>query len=141
MGSMLQTPGRVAVERLIRRARLELDQADATTDERTRFLHAHMAGIRAATAVTELLPRQRPGGRRRMASVWEQLAATGEPWDSWAARLGAGASLRAAIEAGRAEVVHAEVAEGAVQLAAAFLLAVEELVSDDRLARSPAMAS
>jgi hypothetical protein len=140
MGSMTRTPAQVAVDRLLRRARAELDQADAQGDERMRFLHAHMAGIRAGAAVVELLPRLRPAGRRRMTSVWEQLAATGEPWDTWAARLGAGASLRAAIEAGRVDALDGEVAEAAVQLADAFLAAVTELAADGA-PRTPALAS
>jgi len=105
---------------LLGRARLELDAADASPDPQMRFLHAHMAAIRAAAAVLAV------GGasarrRRRVLSVWEQLAERGEHWESWAALFAAGAPTRAAIEAGRADELDDRVADAGVSAAESFL--------------------
>lgn len=112
--------GAAHAQQLLRRARLEVDAADASDDPQMRFLHAHMAAIRAAAAVLALegVPSRR---RRRVLSVWEQLAERGEAWESWAALFAAGAPVRAAIEAGRAERLESGVADAAVSAVEEFL--------------------
>lgn len=110
-------------QQLIRRARLELDGADATTDPAMRFLHAHMAAIRGASAVLALgalVPRR----RGRLRSVWEQLADAGQEWGAWAARFEAGAQIRAAIDADRIGDLDATVVDDAVWAADEFLAQV-----------------
>ncbi|GAB2595879.1 SAV_6107 family HEPN domain-containing protein [Pseudactinotalea suaedae] len=110
-------------QQLIRRARLELDAADASTDPAMRFLHAHMAAIRGASAVLALgavVPRR----RGRLRSVWEQLADAGQEWGAWAARFEAGAQIRAAIDADRIGDLDATVADDAVWAADEFVAQV-----------------
>lgn len=97
---------------LLRRAQLELDAADETQDPQMRFLHAHMAAIRAASAVLAIdAP---PRRRRRVQSVWEQLSEVGSEWERWAATFAAAAPVRAAIEAGRLTELEPRIAEAAV---------------------------
>lgn len=110
-------------QQLIRRARLELDSADLAADPSARFLHAHMAAIRGASAVLALggvAPRR----RGRLRSVWEQLTDAGAQWEPWAARFEASARVRAAIEAGRLGDLDPAVADEAVQAADAFVALV-----------------
>jgi hypothetical protein len=112
--------GHPVAAQLLRRARAELDAADTSADAQMRFLHAHMAAIRSASAVLALGEGPAPR-RRRVLSVWEQLAAVGPEWESWAALFAAGAPIRAAIEAGRSEDLEPGVAEAAVLAAEAFV--------------------
>ncbi len=85
-----------------------------------RFLHAHMAAIRSASAVLAL---RALGSRRRgrPRSVWEQLADAGEEWERWAARFEVAAQLRAAIDAGRIGELDGAVADDAVWAADEFV--------------------
>lgn len=98
---------------LLRRAQLELDAADESTDPQMRFLHAHMAAIRSASAVLALGAGS-PRRRRRVLSVWEQLAEAGPEWERWAATFAAGAPVRAAIDAGRLTELEDRVAAAAL---------------------------
>ena len=114
-------------QQLLRRAHLELDSADGVTDPAMRFLHAHMAAIRGASAVLALgavVPRR----RGRLRSVWEQLADAGPEWEAWAARFEAGARVRAAIEAGRITDLAPELADQSVAFADQFVSQVAEAV-------------
>lgn len=125
------------VDQLLRRARLELDAADSTSDPAMRFLHAHMAAIRGASAVLALgalVSRRR--GRPR--SVWEQLADAGEEWERWAARFEVGAQVRAAIEADRIGDLDAAVADDAVWAADEFVALVAAAARTDRHGRTAA---
>lgn len=140
--SRASAPNPVA-QQLIRRARLELDGADATSDPAMRFLHAHMAAIRGASAVLALgsvVPRR----RGRLRSVWEQLADAGVEWESWAARFEAGAQVRAAIDADRIGDLEVAVADDAVWAADEFLAQVAAAArtsGSESSARASAIAS
>jgi hypothetical protein len=127
-------------EQLLRRARAELDCAYESHDPSMRFLHAHMAAIRSASAV---LAMNGPGPRRRgrVLSVWEQLSDAGEQWQGWAAAFAAGASIRAGIESGRVNVVDADQALLTLEHAEAFREEVAGVVRASRSAATPAMAS
>src|SRR5699024_9668941 len=62
-------------ERLMLRAEAELNQVTADHPPESAFLHAHMAALRAAAAVVEVAGPMTAGrARRRVRSVWEQLA-------------------------------------------------------------------
>lgn len=126
-------------EQLLRRARLELDGADSTSDPAMRFLHAHMAAIRGASAVLALSG-QVSRRRSRLRSAWEQLADAGAEWEAWAARFQASAHVRAAIEAGRIGELDAAVADDAVWAADEFLAQVTAAVHEqaDRRPRAAA---
>lgn len=117
--------GQPVARQLLRRARAELDAAHTTTDPQMRFLHAHMSAIRSASAVLALGAGAVPRRRRRVVSVWEQLAEAGPEWESWAALFAAGAPVRAAIESGRSADLDPRVAEAAVTAAEAFADEVE----------------
>ncbi|MBK5247815.1 MAG: hypothetical protein JJE50_00070 [Actinomycetales bacterium] len=96
--------GNAIAGQLVRRAHAELDQIGSVSDERTAFLHAHMAALRAAAAVLALTPAVASRTRRRrraVLSVWEQLAEAGPQWESWADFFAAGAPIRAAIDSDR----------------------------------------
>lgn len=109
-----------AARQLLRRAGLELDAAAASDDPQMTFLHAHMAAIRAASAVLALTVATAPARRRRVLSVWEQLADAGSEWVPWAAQFAAAAPMRAAIEAGRVASLPEHVAAEALDAAGAF---------------------
>ncbi len=94
-----------AVARLLGLADAELAQAAATTDPDERFRHAHLAALRSAAAVVEL--HGRPGPRTGARTVWEMLARVEPTLASWSVYFASGAPLRAALDAGRSEVVDA----------------------------------
>lgn len=128
--------GSAVARQLVRRSRLELDAALAGADPQMRFLHAHMAAIRAAAAVLALGAGS-PRRRRRVVSVWEQLAEAGEPWQTWASLFAAGAPVRAAIESGRAADLPGAAADAAVSAVEGFLEEVEAAIRVGDLAAAP----
>jgi hypothetical protein len=87
------------VRRLLARADAELVAATVATDAAERFVHAHLAALRAAAAVVEL--RGRPSPRSGARSVWEMLARVEPDLASWSGYFASGARLRAAVDAGR----------------------------------------
>ncbi|MFV0254410.1 MAG: SAV_6107 family HEPN domain-containing protein [Beutenbergiaceae bacterium] len=89
----------VAVRKLLARADAELDAAAVASSGAMQYLHAHMAAIRTAAALLTMSAAA-TARRRRLTSVWDQLADAGPQWQRWAARFAAGAPTRAAIEAG-----------------------------------------
>ncbi|TDE90807.1 colicin transporter [Occultella glacieicola] len=118
-------------EQLLRRAQAELDEVGAGTGARFTFLHAHMAGLRAAAAVVAVgsggagLPARR---RHAVRSVWEQLAEAGEQWQPWAVYFAGGAPIRAAIDSDRDVSLSVERAQEAFEAATEFLgLAAEHV--------------
>src|SRR5699024_6357791 len=57
------------------------NQVTADCAPEAAFLHAHMAALRAAAAVVEVAGPMTAGrARRRVRSVWEQLAEVPESW-------------------------------------------------------------
>lgn len=95
------TPTEVA--RLLARADSELVAASLATDDAERFLHAHLGALRAAAAVVAL--RGRPSPRSRARSVWDQLAVVEPVLAAWSVYFASGARVRAALDAGRFDVV------------------------------------
>lgn len=130
-----------AARQLVRRAGLELDAAAASEDPQMRFLHAHMAAIRAASAVLALTVTTPPARRRRVLSVWEQLADAGAEWVPWAAQFAAAAPTRAAIEAGRVAELPEPVAAEALDVASAFADEVGAAVATAGRVPATALAS
>ncbi len=116
----------IAAQQLLTRAQRELDGAARATAGTEMFLHAHMAALRAAAALTAGAPLT---GRRRLRSVWEQLADLGGPWQDWARRFAAGASIRSAIEAGQLATLPRAAAEGALTAATEFVELAEREVA------------
>jgi SAV_6107-like HEPN len=88
-----------------------------------RYVAAHLAALRGAAAV--LAVRGRPSHRSGPRSVWEVLPRVAPELAEWAAFFDAGAARRAAVEAGRDEVVTCRVADDLVRDAETFLVLVE----------------
>jgi len=75
----------------------ELATAAIALDSADRYIAAHLAAVRAASAYVDLLA---PESRRGKKSVWEQLIAIDSRWIPWAAFFSAGTKLRRAVEMG-----------------------------------------
>ena len=100
-----------------------------------RFWHAHLAGVRAGAAV--LAVRGAPTGRGAPRDVWGMLDLVAPELAGWTAYLAQGAGLRAAVEAGRLELVTAARADEALSVALGMVEAVR--VALGRSAPVPAM--
>jgi hypothetical protein len=100
--------------------------ADAATagTPAERFSQAHLAALRAAAAV--LAARAKPGGRRRgrPSSVWALLVQVAPALSEWAEFFAAGATKRAAAEAGLPGLSQRE-ADDLMRAAETFLDLVE----------------
>jgi len=86
------------VTRLLDRSDAELAAAATVSDPAERFVHAHLAALRAAAAVVAL--RGRPSARSRARSVWDMLALVEPDLAAWSGYFASGARVRAAVEAG-----------------------------------------
>lgn len=95
---------------LLGRSDAEVVAAHLCQDPGERFVHAHLAALRAGAALVERVGR--PHGRRAPRTVWDMVAVLRPalaPWSEWFA---AAASRRAGIESGRwASVTDAEADE------------------------------
>ncbi|GAA4853582.1 hypothetical protein GCM10023221_36920 [Luteimicrobium xylanilyticum] len=111
-------PAPVEAFRLLSRADHELAAAYAATDPAERFVHAHLAALRSAAAVVAL--RGRPSGRRSGRSVWALVEVVEPELAAWSVYFAGGARTRAAIDAGRFDVVDAARAEELVRCAEDF---------------------
>ena len=109
---------------LLDRSRESLLEAMTAATAGERYVAAHLAALRSAAAV--LAVRGRPTTRRgRPRSVWEVLPAVAPELAEWATFFDAGAPRRAAVEAGRDEVVSTREADDLLRDAERFLLIVE----------------
>lgn len=108
---------------LVERAHHSLLSAVRATTPGERYVAAHLAALRGAAAV--LAVRGRPSARGGPRSVWEVLPRVAPELTEWAAFFDAGASRRAAVEAGRDDVVTSREADDLVRDAETFLVLVE----------------
>lgn len=109
---------------LLAHARAVLAEAADTMDPGQRFALAHLAALRGAAAV--IAERGRPASaRRRLIPVWVLIDSVAPELSEWAAFFAAGASLRAAVEAGALNAVGARAADDQVRAATDFLDLVE----------------
>ncbi len=106
------------VARLLARSDAELAAATGSDDPAERFVHAHLAALRAAAAVVAL--RGRPAPRSGARSVWDMLARVEPDLASWSGYFASGARLRAAVDAGHGEQVDARRAAELVACAEDF---------------------
>ncbi|WP_263251815.1 SAV_6107 family HEPN domain-containing protein [Saccharopolyspora rosea] len=102
---------------LLLQARTCLHEAETAARPVDRFASAHVAALRAATAV--LVARSRHRQRGRPASVWTLLTAAAPELREWAALFAAHSDRRAAAEAG--VPVAEEVADALLDRAREFL--------------------
>ncbi|CCG03098.1 SAV_6107 family HEPN domain-containing protein [Blastococcus saxobsidens] len=125
-----------AAATLLDQAHRGLIEAAAATDPRERYATAHLAALRAAAAV--LAARTRPeSGRRRPRSAWVLLGQVAPELGEWATFFAAGASKRAAAEAGLSRAVTERQADDLVRDVRAFLAVVETALGSTPLPESP----
>jgi hypothetical protein len=127
---------------LISLARQGLEEAAETRKDGLRYATAHLAALRAAAAVLSARARPAPGRRSRLTSVWSLLVLVAPELSEWASFFAAGASKRAAAEAGIPRVVTAREADDLIRSAEQFIgivevalgLSYQPLLGGDRLA-------
>lgn len=122
---------------LLRLARQGLDEAAVTGPDGLRYATAHLAALRAAAAVLATRAQPTPGARNRLTSVWALLTRVAPDLGEWAAFFAAGASRRAAAEAGIPRVVSARDADDLLRAAEQFTAVVEVALG---LSRQPGLA-
>jgi hypothetical protein len=110
---------------LLRLARQGLAEAAVTRPDGLRYATAHLAALRAAAAVLAARAQPAPGLRNRMTSVWALLTRVAPDLAEWAAFFAAGATRRAAAEAGIPRVVSARDADDLLRAAEQFTAVVE----------------
>lgn len=112
---------------LLARSDAELVAAQLAVRPEDRFLHAHLAAIRAGAALLEVTgrPRRRPAPR----TVWEMVAAVAPELTRWTAFFAGGAALRGALEAGRGARIDEARAERTVAAAEDFQDAVRAVLA------------
>jgi hypothetical protein len=117
-------------------ARRSLTEASIATTPGERYAAAHLAALRAAAAV--LAAQSRPSSKRtRVRSVWVVLPQVAAEFAEWSAFFAAGASKRAAAEAGLECVSHRE-ADDLVRDADAFVARVAHYLG---VPHQPSLAS
>ena len=109
----------------LERAAESLREAITTTDVPARYAHAHVAALRAAAAVLAAKAHPDPR-RRRQKNAWVLLIQVAPEMAEWATFFAAGASKRAAAEAGSRRAVTAREADDLVRDADRFLAVVEQ---------------
>jgi hypothetical protein len=102
-------------------ARQGLAEAARTDADGLRYATAHLAALRAAAAVLAARARPEPRRRNKLTSVWALLTAVAPELAEWAAFFAAGASKRAAAEAGIPRSVTAREADDLVRAAEEFV--------------------
>jgi SAV_6107-like HEPN len=121
--TLARPPVSTAARMLLERSRAGLLQSLEARSPGERYVTAHLAALRAAAAV--LAVRSRPGGRSGPRSVWDVLPRVAPELGEWASFFASTASRRAAIEAGRTDVVRAREADDLLRDAEAFHHLVE----------------
>ena len=111
---------------LLGRADAELVAAQFSPEPWEQLSHAHLAALRAGAAV--VAARGTPTGRRARRTVWSMLGVVAPELGSWSTYFAEAASLRAAVDAGRFELVGPARAEEAVCAAEDFVDAARDLV-------------
>ncbi len=110
------------------RAAESLSEAVGAPDVPTRYACAHVAALRAAAALLAARARPAPTRGRRQKNAWVLLTEVAPELQEWAAFFAAGASKRAAAEAGSSRAVSEREADDLVRDADRFLAVVEELL-------------
>jgi len=110
---------------LLESARQGLMSAEADMSAGGRYVGAHLAALRAAAAIVAARAEPAPPRRRRPLSVWELLPRVEPTLSEWAAFFAAGASKRAAAEAGLPRAATAREADELLRDAATFVSLAE----------------
>jgi SAV_6107-like HEPN len=124
-GSVRTPAARGSAFSLLTQARSVLAEAAQTAEPGERFRLAHLSALRTAAAVSA--QRGRPASaRRRLMNVWVLLERVAPEHAEWATYFAAGASVRAAIEAGAVSAVSSRAADDQLRSATEFLALVED---------------
>lgn len=107
------------------RAAESLSEAIAASEVPTRYACAHVAALRAAAALLAARAHPEPARRRSQRNAWMLLAEVAPELAEWARFFAAGASKRAAAEAGSTRAVSEREADDLVRDADRFLAVVE----------------
>ncbi|WP_323791828.1 SAV_6107 family HEPN domain-containing protein [Nocardioides sp.] len=107
------------------RAAESLSEAIAAHDVATRYACAHVAALRAAAALLAARARPTAARRRPQKNAWVLLAEVAPELGEWASFFAAGASKRAAAEAGSTRAVSERDADDLVRDADRFLGVIE----------------
>lgn len=117
---------------LIALARKGLAEADDIPGDGLRFAAAHLAALRTAAAVLAARavpsPRSRRNRTTRVTSAWKMLVVVAPELSEWAEFFAAGASKRAAAEAGIPRVVTTREADDLLRAAETFVDVVEAVL-------------
>jgi hypothetical protein len=127
-----------AAGQLLEQARRGLAEATGCPDPRQRYATAHLGALRAAAAVLAARTRPEASGRRRPRSAWALLGQVAPELGEWATFFAAGASKRAAAEAGLSSAVTAREADDLVRDVGTFLAVVESSLGSAVPAPEPA---
>lgn len=117
-------PHRTPAELLVL-ARRGLDEAAQTRPEGLRYAAAHLSALRAAAAMLAARAQPTPSRRSRVTSVWTLLVMVAPELREWAIFFAAGATKRAAAQAGIPRVVSAREADDLLRAAEQFVALVE----------------
>ena len=107
------------------RAAESLSEAIIATEVATRYACAHVAALRAAAALLAARAQPAPARRRTQKNAWVLLSEVAPELAEWARVFAAGASKRAAAEAGSTRAVTEREADDLVRAADRFLAVVE----------------
>ncbi len=127
-----------AAHDLLATARHDVAEAMVTTVATERYASSHLAALRTAAAV--LAVRTRPAATKRPRNVWSMLPQVAPELTEWAAFFAAGASKRAAAEAGLSRAVTPREADDLLRDVQTFLALVETTLGLDHQAVIPALA-
>jgi hypothetical protein len=117
-----------AATQLLDQAHRALREATGYTDPRQRYATAHLGALRAAAGVLAARTRPEPA-RRRPRSAWVLLGQVAPELGEWAGFFAAGASKRAAAEAGLSSAVTEREADDLVRDVGTFLVVVENFLA------------
>lgn len=110
------------------RAAESLHEAISAPDVPTRYARAHVAALRSAAALLAARARPTTARGRRQKNAWVLLTEVVPELAEWAAFFAAGASKRAAAEAGSTRAVTEREADDLVRDADRFLAVVERML-------------
>jgi hypothetical protein len=124
-------PHRTPAELLVL-ARRGLEEAAETRPDGLRYAAAHLSALRAAAAMLAARAQPAPTRRNRVTSVWTLLLMVAPELREWATYFAAGASKRAAAQAGIPRVVTTREADDLLRAAEQFVTLVESVLGIPR---------
>lgn len=122
-GGLLYLPA--STHSYLERAAESLREAIESTRATERYALAHVAALRATAALLAARTQPAPARRGRQKNAWVLLAEVAPEFAEWASFFSAGASKRAAAEAGARRAVTEREADDLVRDADRFLALVE----------------